>query len=75
MGGPQLLMSAAQIGQALAVGSSSPGQLLLTAAVRGPDVLQSGLQECPEGCGCRLRAGACRKLLERMGRGWGWGQG
>lgn len=52
MGDQQLLVSAAQICQALAVGASSPGQLLLTAVVRRPDVLQGGLQKCLQGCGC-----------------------
>lgn len=65
MGDQQLLVSAAQICQALAVGASSPGQLLLTAVVRRPDVLQGGLQKCLQGCGCV----ACTTCVLRRGPG------
>lgn len=71
MGSQQLLMPSAHICQALAVGSSSPGQLLLTAVVRRPNVLQSTLQECSKGCGCRCLAYTICIVLEEVG----WGQG
>lgn len=71
MGSQQLLMPSAQICQALAVGSSSPGQLLLTAVVCSPDVFQSILQECPKSGGCRCLACTICILLEEMG--WGLG--
>lgn len=71
MGGQQLFMPSAQICQALAVGSSSPGQLLLTAVVRHPNVLQSTLQECSKGCGCRCLACTICVVLEEVE----WGQG
>lgn len=64
----QLLMPLAQICQALAVGASSPGQLLLTTVVCHPNVLQSGLQECPKGCDCRRWACTICTLL--AGTGW-----
>lgn len=67
----QLLMPPAQIGQALAVGAGGPGQLLLTAVMSCPNVLQSGLQECPKGCCCGLRACAICVSLEEAGPGPG----
>lgn len=71
MGSQQLLMPTAQICQALAVGTSSLGQLLLTTVVCRPNVFQSGLQESPKDCGGRRLASTICMLLE--GRGWGWG--
>ena len=60
-------MPAAQIHQPLVVAAGSPGQLLLTAAVRCPDVLQSRLQECPEGRGGWCLACTICVLLEAAG--------
>lgn len=71
MGSQQLLVPPTQICQALAVGASSPGQLSLTAVMCPPNVLQSGFQECPKGCGCRLWACTICILLEEIGLGWG----
>lgn len=71
MSDQQLLMPPAQICQALAVGAGGPGQLLLTAVMSCPNVLQSGLQECPKGCGCGLRACAICVSLEEAGPGPG----
>lgn len=62
-------MSLAHVCQALTVDSSRSGQLLLTAVVCCSDVLQSGLQECPEGYTCRCLACAICVFLEE--RGWG----
>ena len=71
VGSQQLLMPPAQICQALAVGAGGPGQLLLTAVMSCPNVFQSGLQECPKGCDCGLRACAICVSLEEAGPGPG----
>lgn len=63
----QLIMPTAQICQVLAVGPSSPGQLLLTTVMCCSDVLQSGLQECLKGW---LACTICISLEEVKGC-WG----